>query len=47
MQAILTFIITNIIHYDEIKDLQNLFLQLDTNNDGKLSKEELIIGILL
>jgi calcium-dependent protein kinase len=38
----LTFIITNIIHHDEIKELENLFKKLDSNQDGKLSKEELV-----
>ena len=42
IQAILTFIITNIINHDEIKELENLFKKLDTNQDGKLSKEELV-----
>ena len=44
MQAILTFIITNIIHHDDIKELENLFKKLDSNQDGKLSKEELVEG---
>lgn len=44
MQAILTFIITNIIHHDDIKELENLFKKLDANQDGKLSKEELVEG---
>ena len=46
IQAILTFIITNIITHDEIKELQALFKKLDTNQDGKLSREELLIGQL-
>ena len=44
MQAILTFIITNIIHHDDIKELENLFKKLDANQDGRLSKEELVEG---
>ena len=44
MQAILTFIITNIIHHDDIKELENLFKKLDSNQDGRLSKEELVEG---
>ena len=45
MQAILTFIITNIVQHDEIKELENLFKRLDTNQDGKLNKDELVTGI--
>ena len=47
MQAILTFIITNIIHHDDIKELENLFKKLDSNQDGRLSKEELVEGYKL
>lgn len=43
----LTFIVTNITTHDEIKELENLFKKLDTNQDGKLSKEELIQGSVL
>lgn len=35
---------TNITTHDEIKELENLFKKLDTNQDGKLSKEELMQG---
>jgi Ca2+-binding EF-hand superfamily protein len=41
----MTFIITNITHHDDTKELEGLFKRLDTNQDGKLSKEELIEGI--
>lgn len=44
VHAILTFIITNIIQHDEIKELEALFKRLDLNQDGKLSREELIDG---
>lgn len=47
IQAVLTFIVTNITTHDEIKELENLFKKLDTNQDGKLSKDELIQGNLL
>lgn len=44
IQAVLTFIVTNITTHDEIKELENLFKKLDTNQDGKLSKDELMQG---
>ena len=40
----MTFIITNIVHHDDTKELENLFKKLDTNQDGKLSELELIEG---
>lgn len=42
----MTFIVTNITHHDDVKELQNLFKKLDTNQDGKLSEAELVEGIL-
>lgn len=44
MQAILTFIMTNIINHKETKELEQVFKSLDQNQDGKLSKEELLEG---
>ena len=44
VQAILTFIITNISQHDEIKELETLFKKLDTNQDCKLSRDELLEG---
>ena len=44
IQAILTFITTNIIQHQETKELEVLFKKLDTNQDGKLSQEELTQG---
>ena len=41
IQAVLTFIMTNIIQHKETKELEQVFKKLDTNQDGKLSKEEL------
>ena len=35
---------TNIIQHKETKDLEQVFKRLDTNQDGKLSKEELAEG---
>lgn len=46
VQAILTFIITNIVHHDDTKELEKVFKKLDTNQDGKLSEAELIEGML-
>lgn len=44
VQAILTFITTNIVKHEEVKDLEHVFRRLDTNQDGKLSKLELSEG---
>ena len=40
----MTFIMTNVVSNDEIKELQNLFAKLDTDKDGKLSQQELFQG---
>lgn len=40
----MTFIMTNVVTHDEIKELQNLFAKLDTDKDGKLSQQELYTG---
>lgn len=44
VQAILTFIVTNITQHEETRELEGLFKRLDTNQDGRLSKEELVDG---
>lgn len=44
VHAVLTFLITNIVQHDEIKELEKLFKKLDKDKDGKLSREELISG---
>lgn len=44
VQAIMTFIMTNVVTHDETKELQNLFAKLDTDKDGKLSQQELYSG---
>eukprot|EP00347_Sterkiella_histriomuscorum_P023969 403332760 len=43
-QAVLTYIVTQIVSHDEIRNTKQIFQSLDTNNDGKLSREELIVG---
>lgn len=44
IQAILTFIATNIVHHKDTKELEVLFKKLDKNQDGRLSKDELSEG---
>lgn len=44
-QAIMTFILTQIEKGDEMKELLRIFRDLDTDHDGTLTKEELIIGL--
>ena len=44
IQAILTFIATNIVHHKDTKELEVLFKKLDMNQDGRLSREELEEG---
>ena len=43
-QAALTFLTTHLINKEEMTELQKAFQSLDKNNDGKLSKEELLEG---
>jgi calcium-dependent protein kinase len=40
----MTFIMTNVVTQDEIKEMQNLFTKLDTDKDGRLSQQELYEG---
>ncbi len=43
-QAAVTFIVNQLTTKDEMGELQRAFKALDTNNDGVLSREELLIG---
>lgn len=43
-QAAITFIVSQLASKDEMQELQKAFQALDINNDGKLSREELMIG---
>ena len=43
-KSILTFITTNIMDDSSNKELIDLFRSIDTNNDGRLSKEEIMDG---
>ena len=44
MQAILTFITTNVLKHEEVRDLEQVFRRLDTNVDGILSRDEMMVG---
>ena len=41
-QAVSAFLVTQCLQDSEIRNLQNVFIILDTNSDGKISKDELI-----
>lgn len=43
-KSLLTSIASQLVSKDEEKEYANIFLYLDTNRDGKLSKEELVAG---
>lgn len=43
-QAALTFIVSQLSSKEEMAELQRAFQQLDKNNDGKLSRDELVEG---
>lgn len=43
-QAALTYMANHLIGEEELKQLNKAFKQLDVDNNGKLSKEELILG---
>ncbi len=44
-QAALAFLVHNCIHLPEVKDLIKIFKNIDTNSDGKITKEELAIAL--
>ena len=44
VQAILTFIVTNMTSNEDTNELAAVFKELDTNKDGKLNEEELVEG---
>jgi len=44
-QAALTFIVSQLSSKEEKADLQKTFSAMDKNNDGKLSREELVEGM--
>mmetsp|Transcript_20418 Transcript_20418/g.23581 ORF Transcript_20418/g.23581 Transcript_20418/m.23581 type:complete len:90 (+) Transcript_20418:619-888(+) len=46
-QAALTYMANHLIGEEEIKQLNKVFKELDVDNNGKLSKEELIAGYKL
>jgi calcium-dependent protein kinase len=43
-QACISYIIHNMLKTDDIKEYRKIFMQFDTDSDGKLAKEELIKG---
>ena len=43
-QAALTYMANHLVSEEELKTLNNVFKQLDVDNNGKLSKDELIAG---
>lgn len=43
-QTILTYIVSNMTSYEETKELEAAFKQMDQNKDGKLNEEELLDG---
>lgn len=43
-QATLSFIVNQMTSKEEISELEKVFKKLDTNSDGKLSKDELLAG---
>jgi calcium-dependent protein kinase len=43
-QAAITFIVNQLVDKSELIDIANAFKALDTNNDGKLSFQELVEG---
>lgn len=45
-QAVFTFIVTQIMNAQEKEEIEKAFKSLDTNNDGMLTKEELVEGNL-
>ena len=46
-QAAITFIVCQLASKEEVNEIQKAFKSLDTNSDGKLSRDELIKGYRL
>lgn len=46
MEITISYIVNQLISQEEIKDLKNVFLNLDKNGDGKLSYEEILEGFV-
>ena len=44
-QATFEFIVSHLSTQSELKKLQSAFVALDANGDGKLSREEIMLGI--
>jgi len=42
-EAALSFIVHNSLHLEEVKNMYKTFHSIDTNNDGKISKEEMTV----
>ena len=43
-QAVLTYIVSQLVTNEEIESTREIFHALDTNKDGKLQRHELIAG---
>jgi calcium-dependent protein kinase len=43
-QAALTFLTTHMITQEEMRELAKTFEALDTNNNGSLTRDELLVG---
>ena len=44
-QATLAYLVHNLCSIEEIQELKDVFMYFDTNNDGRLTKEELMTGL--
>jgi calcium-dependent protein kinase len=44
LEATIAFIVNQLTTKEEISELRNIFLELDQNNDGRLSYEEIVLG---
>lgn len=43
-QAIMTYIVSNVSYREVTNDILNVFKELDTNGDGKITHDELVEG---
>lgn len=43
-QATLAFMVHHLLENSEVKELRNIFIQFDTNKDGKLTHSEVLKG---